>query len=1199
MKDTASKGLNGKDSDLSAIVYGVEAKMGQLGDALQKDKQGVIDYLNASRARKDRWETANYPYAKTGWDSGTSFHAPEFDKDILAFTLGPQETLYFRLGLDGHAEPGRVALDRAKELAKEINGADTWNDVAAAEMIKNIGPDYREGTASDIATFLRHGGFPTEAPAEGSAEFRIEVEALKGAWGACDSLNPVDARRVMTPVVTAAQVEWETEYAAQAAPRAEITTAEVAASAEAHKATDAMIEAIGQAWLAEQILLWQKYWAGQPKDSILRPSPAVFTQANVDLAAARKKAADQLTLAEKTVTAAKAASDKATTAQSAAWAIADAAKNPRGRGLLHAQQSAQVVKASYAAAQAATKTTQTAVNAAKATVADSKALYALSQTQAHAVNTEFRRAAALEAAAQAKSAATAAEAQAKEAAANATKAKAAQATAEAAEVTARKAAATAKEQRGVAEKERAKAAEGRANAASERQKAEDAEKRAQQERQRASDARDAAVGAGGTASAKMQSALAAEQRAYDARDKAAEAERKKNATASRAAALEAAAAAAEGTADAAETRTAATEARTAANEASTAATNARAAAGEASDAAVAARTAATVAEGASERANAAASHAWSAYEATHAAAQTAHAAAADAIGAAAAAAQNVKNAEAEAKKAAEAAVTARKEAAAAREEAAKTASWAAVTTGHAYAAAQAATAARDSAAEVTKPANEAISVGTPYKETDSAAAFAVLVGQSSKSMAEAQAAAAKAKADEAARTANEAKVLADKAAADSKVAAQAAAAAAADAAKATQSVAEARASATAAAKSADAAKAADANAQKYDAQAGTDAVYARGAANDAAADAAAANRDATEAERDASSARSAATSAENDATTARGAADKAEKNATVAETAAKNAEGAAKEANQSADRAEATERKEIEAERKAAMETGDTGIGNGSSLPGLSSDEEAILLAECGQSCVDEYREAKTAAAMSVVDWIKANGGEILLEVLGVNNVKRCFGQGDVESCLWTLVDAASLLAVVGKLPAVGKAIVRVSSGIVKFFEKAEWGKRTVTRLRALIERARKYPKPLCVASTALTPRSATARFASTTSASTRTADAPKMPCISAVTAGKNFKAHFISHRALLEKVLDKKYKKWKEDEGAEFLLDLMEMVRGKRFKFEGIGTLNKDADPALILRGEGLTLVLKENGEFWTLLESGTGMDLAIMMQP
>ncbi|MFJ4968350.1 hypothetical protein [Streptomyces sp. NPDC088755] len=98
-------------------------------------------------------------------------------------------------------------------------------------------------------------------------------------------------------------------------------------------------------------------------------------------------------------------------------------------------------------------------------------------------------------------------------------------------------------------------------------------------------------------------------------------------------------------------------------------------------------------------------------------------------------------------------------------------------------------------------------------------------------------------------------------------------------------------------------------------------------------------------------------------------------------------------------------------------------------------------------------------------------------------------------------------------------------------------------------------------------------------------------------TAGKNFKAHYLKHKELLEDVLGKKYPKWKYDEGATFLVDLLEMIRSGKFKYEGIGTLNRDSGPGLIFRGQGLTLVLKAPGEFWTLLKSGTGMDKAIVM--
>ncbi|MEU4494564.1 hypothetical protein AB0F96_14210 [Streptomyces sp. NPDC023998] len=1059
MKTVANTALSGTDADVHAAIK--DWSFGPVGQAMDRDKEAGNTYADSFKARQAKLNETNKPYASENSSGGRDYHAPEFGGDILAFTFGKQRDLYYKTFEEAKPLPGKASLDKAKEVFEAFDTTDDSFGAAykpfAGEELFGVAGKGTPGSANDIATFLRFGGFLKKAPEPDSPEFRAEVEQLKVAWAVCDSANPIDHYRALSGVVLQAHAEWEAEYASQAKQRGEIVAAEMEAAKQARAATEAMVEAIRQAWQADQILYWQKYWAARP-DSILRPKKEVFTKAAADLAAARKAAAAQVPIADKAVTAAKTASDKAAAAQTAAWGIADAAKTPRGRGLMYGQQSVQVTKASYAATQAAAKTALTASNAAKATAADSQALLALAQTQSHALNTEFRKAAAQEAAAQAKAAAAAADAQAKEAAANAAKAKTAQATAEAAEKTAQTGAAEAKKQRGIAEKEKANAAREHANATREREKAAAAEQRAQTERDAAGRARSAAESAGATASDKRDAAEAAEGRAYLARDKAQEAERNKQASAARAAALESAAAAAEGTAAAAETRQAATEARTAANEASSAASRARTAANEASTAAVNARAAATRAEGAASRSRAAADSAWSAYLTTHAAAATAHAAAADAIDAAAAAKTNARNAEAEAKKAQAAAVKARQEATGAKEEAAKTAAWAAKTAGFAFAAGQAATAARDAATAVTKAANEAISIGAPYQEADSSAAFAVLVGQTSKTMAEQQAAAAKAKSDEAAKAAADAKALADKAAGDAKIAAQAAAAAAADAAKALQSVAAARASAAEAEKAAAAAKKADANAQKYDQQAGTDAVYAGFAANDAETEAAAADREATEAERDAASARSSASAAEADASSARDTATQAEKDATAADEAATNADGAAKDADAAADRAEEAERKAMEEDRRKAMEAGSTGVQGGPGQP-LSADEEAILLKECGQKCVDQYRQAMADGNADVVDWIKANGADILLEVLGVNNVRRCFGQGDIESCLWALVDVASLVAVLGKIPAVSKAIVRVSSGVVHFFEKAEAGKRLVTQFRKIIERVRKAPE--------------------------------------------------------------------------------------------------------------------------------------------
>ncbi|MEW1776098.1 hypothetical protein [Streptomyces sp. NPDC086777] len=411
MKAKAVEGLSGTAAQLRDVVGDVGwIGFGPLGQAGDTDKEASLDYRDASNARTDALEAANKPYVQSAYASDDmQWHAPAFDADVRQFTLFTQEELAGRLGWDGHSNASAEAVARAREITEENNGKDSWNDFAAADMLRDTEVKEtrysRSTTASDIASYLKHSGLLTQAPAEGTAEYRVLVEDLKQAWAQCDSQNPVDIRRVLNGPVLTAMAEWETEYAAQAAPRSTIIKAEADAATATRAATDDMIEAIGQAWLAEQILTWRKYWqdklAADP-DSLNKPDQALYDQADADLAEARDNVAALVTSAETEAGKAAEAATKASTAQQTAWAIADTDNVPRGRGLMYAQQSVQVARASGAAAEAAAKATRTALEAANATVADSDTLLAKAQTQSHAVNTEFRRIAAQEAAAQAK-----------------------------------------------------------------------------------------------------------------------------------------------------------------------------------------------------------------------------------------------------------------------------------------------------------------------------------------------------------------------------------------------------------------------------------------------------------------------------------------------------------------------------------------------------------------------------------------------------------------------------------------------------------------------------------------------------------------------------------------------------------------------------------------------------------------------------
>jgi hypothetical protein len=1077
MKAKAIEGLTGTTEDLRTIVgqigwMGLEP-LGQAGDL---DREAAFAYRDESRARTEALNTANKPYVTSAYaNDDMQWHAPEFARTVLQFTLFTQNDMV-RLGHDGHSLASTESIARAREIAAETEGEDSWHDFAADSMLDdaelNGSSGFRGTTSSDIAAYLRHGGFLTDPPVEGSAQYRIVVEDLKQAWAGCDFQNPVDPRRVLNGPVMTAMAEWEVEYASQAAPRATIIQAEADAAKATREATDDMIEAIGQAWLAEQILTWRKHWQDElavDPEHLGQPDQALYDQADADLARARQNVTALVASAEKHAADAATAAQKAATAQQEAWAIADTNHVPRGRGLMYAQQSVQVARASSAAAEAAAKATRTALEAANATVADSDTLLARAQTQSHAVNTEFRRIAAQEAASQAKAAADTADAQAKAAADSATVAKAAQATAENEASQARDAAATAQAQRAKAELERATAVAARVTAAAERAKAQEAETTAGTKKTAAEAAKTAAGTAAATAKEKRTTADQKAKDAKTAREVAVAALQKKQAATARAAALEAAAAAAEGTATAAETREVADKARTAADQAASAATAAQTAAAEATAAAVTARSAATKAEAAAERAQASADTAWSAYFKATGAAATARVEAAKALDASQDAAFRADNAATASENATELAKKAAQEAGVADTEAGAAVKTAATAAGRAYAAGQSALAARDSADAAIAAANEAVAVGTPYQERDSSAAFAVLVGQSSKTLAEQQAAAAQAKAAEAAEAAQAAQQLADQALGDAKLAAEAAARAATDSVRATQAVARAQASAAEAATAQQAAgKAAD-TATGHAQQAGTDAASARLTANAADTEAVQADREATEAERDAVTAGEHAARAADAAGDAESTATEAEQDAKDAEARAVDADADSIAAEEAAKQAEQERREQNEADLEQALQEGDTPIAGGAgNWPALGAQEKQILLDECGQTCVDEYQDALGKVSVDVVGWTAAHGGQILLDEFGATKVKQCLAFEGTANCLWLLVDVPSSAAIVGRIPALDAAVEKVADGIRQVFLDAYSAQGKLNELTQLISDVRSRPRlEQCVAGVA------------------------------------------------------------------------------------------------------------------------------------
>ncbi|MFC5910045.1 RICIN domain-containing protein, partial [Streptacidiphilus monticola] len=325
---------------------------------------------------------------------------------------------------------------------------------------------------------------------------------------------------------------------------------------------------------------------GTGTDSLdYRDASKQFTQVKAALTAAQTAAKAQLTTVQQQLTAAQAAASATTTAEQQAYAAADAIGAPRGRGLLAAQQEAQVTMASAAAIQAMVGATQTAYDATTAAATDSQALQAKAQTLGLASKAAFRQAAAQEADNQAKAAAAGAALQAKNAAAAKAKAQQALATAQQAEATAKSAAATAHAKLLAAQAEQQKAEADKQEAAADEATAAKDQATAEQDDQAAQAALAAAQSAGATAADKRQAGEAADSAAGQARQQAINAARTQAAAAAKAQAADAYADAHASQSDAQAARSAADQADAEAAQATTDADNATAAANQATAAA--------------------------------------------------------------------------------------------------------------------------------------------------------------------------------------------------------------------------------------------------------------------------------------------------------------------------------------------------------------------------------------------------------------------------------------------------------------------------------------------------------------------------------------------------------------------------------------------------------------------------------------
>ncbi|MGK4593188.1 hypothetical protein [Amycolatopsis sp. w19] len=209
---------------------------------------------------------------------------------------------------------------------------------------------------------------------------------------------------------------------------------------------------------------------------------------------------------------------------------------------------------------------------------------------------------------------------------------------------------------------------------------------------------------------------------------------------------------------------------------------------------------------------------------------------------------------------------------------------------------------------------------------------------------------------------------------------------------------------------------------------------------------------AEQAERDADEARQAAARADQYAKDADSAARNAEKYADNIEARAKNAEEDAKAIQaQLAQLQEELRKADEEQDRREAEEA----INEDSEVPALTPDEENDLRAEKGQAGVDEYNRARTEANKDLLGLIVAEGGQVILDLVGFTDAKRCFMEGDFISCVMTVINALPILKIarfISKIPDAISTTVRIVKGIRTFKDVKLAARRVIDNLRDLLK---------------------------------------------------------------------------------------------------------------------------------------------------
>ncbi|MEV6877770.1 polymorphic toxin-type HINT domain-containing protein [Amycolatopsis sp. NPDC051128] len=243
-------------------------------------------------------------------------------------------------------------------------------------------------------------------------------------------------------------------------------------------------------------------------------------------------------------------------------------------------------------------------------------------------------------------------------------------------------------------------------------------------------------------------------------------------------------------------------------------------------------------------------------------------------------------------------------------------------------------------------------------------------------------------------------------------------------------------------------------------------------ARQAAAAAAQANQAANSAAKSVAQAQVSASKANDYAADAAASAEKARSEALAAnKSAGEAADEAAKAQKIAADKKLAEDQQKRTADEQRRQDqannpnVGQPGSATDDDNEVLSGSDEDVLRLEGGQAAVDEYRKAMSDADKGVLDWILENGGKVILDIVGWEDARKCFTEGDIGGCIFTALNAIGpirALKVAFKLPEAFSAGVKLVTGFHRFREAVAAGRAVVDRLGGKLRDVYQWLKNPC-----------------------------------------------------------------------------------------------------------------------------------------